>query len=209
MSDGPLVRAGTRVVCCGVRVVRSMKMLPALLMVCAVTPAFAQELPRVTRGDRTRSLMFGAGHSWRPIFGQTTSEVTFGAFHPRIGWTVADRLDLFGEATLFVYDTPSAAVAAGAIGIAGRYYLTSRARWLPYANAGAGLLWTSLDVPEIDRVFNFQLFMGVGLRQNRPQGPCLVIEFRNHHISNAGTAGENRGINAATLITGVEWVLRR
>ena len=50
--------------------------------------------------------------------------------------------------------------------------------------------------------------MGVGWRQNRSAGPCLVFEFRNHHISNAGTTGENRGINAATFLTGVEWVLR-
>jgi hypothetical protein len=186
-----------------------MKILVAFLAICAATAASAQELPRVTRGDRTRSLLFGGGHSWRPIFGQTTSDITFGAFHPRMGWTVVDRLDLFGEGTLFVYDNPSAAITAGIIGIAGRYYLKSRARWLPYLNTGAGLLWTSLDVPEIDRIFNFQLFMGIGVRQNRPQGPCLVVEFRNHHISNAGTAGENRGINAATLLAGVEWVLRR
>lgn len=29
-----------------------------------------------------------------------------------------------------------------------------------------------------------------------------------HHISNAGTAGENLGISAATVLAGVEWVLR-
>ncbi len=113
-----------------------------------------------------------------------------------------------GEATLFVYDRPHAAVAAGLSGLSGRYYLKTNGGWLPYVHAGAGLLWTSLDVREIDRIFNFQLFMGVGWRQNRAAGPCLVFEFRNHHISNAGTAGENRGINAATFLTGVEWVLR-
>ena len=125
-----------------------------------------------------------------------------------MGWFVTDRIELFGEGTLFVYDRPQAAVAAGLGGLAGRYYFKTSGRGLPYAYGGAGLLWTSLDVPEIDRIFNFQLFMGVGWRQNRPAGPCLAVEFRNHHISNAGTAGENRGINAATLLAGVEWVLR-
>jgi len=80
---------------------------------------------------------------------------------------------------------------------------------MPYAMAGGGLLWTSLDVPEIDRIFNFQLFFGIGVRQNRPSGPCLVFEFRNHHFSNAGTAGRNLGINAAMALARVEWVLRR
>jgi lipid A 3-O-deacylase len=159
-------------------------------------------------GNRTRGLVGGWGHSWRPIFGQTRSEITFIAFTPRMGWFVTDRLELYGEATLFAYDRPHAAVAAGLGGLGGRYYLKTSG-WIPYVLAGAGLLWTSLDVPEIDRIFNFQLFFGVGWRQTRASGPCLVFELRNHHISNAGTAGENRGINAATVLAGVEWVLRR
>jgi len=40
------------------------------------------------------------------------------------------------------------------------------------------------------------------------KGPHWVLEFRNHHTSNAGTAGENLGINAATVLVGVNWILR-
>ena len=58
--------------------------------------------------------------------------------------------------------------------------------WVPYGTLGAGLLWTSLDVTEIDRVFNFQIFYGAGLRQVKRRGPGLMIELRNHYISNAG-----------------------
>jgi hypothetical protein len=70
------------------------------------------------------------------------------------------------------------------------------------------VLWTSLDVAEIDRTFNFQHFFGIGWRQNRLRGPRLVVELRNHHISNAGTAGDNLGVNAIVALTGVEWLLR-
>ena len=167
----------------------------------------AEDAP-LSEGNRTRGLVGGWGHSWRPIFGQTHSEITFVAFSPRMGWFVTDRLELYGEGTLLVYDRPHAAVAAGLGGFAGRYYLKTSGGWIPYVHAGAGLLWTSLEVPEIDRIFNFQLFVGVGWRQTRARGPCWVFEFRNHHISNAGTAGKNLGINAATVFTGVEWVLR-
>jgi hypothetical protein len=31
---------------------------------------------------------------------------------------------------------------------------------------------------------------------------------RNHHISNAGTKGENLGLNAFVLLVGVEWLLQ-
>ena len=152
--------------------------------------------------------MGGWARSWRPVFGQTRSEISFTAFHPRMGWFVLDRAEVYGEGTLLLYHAPEPAVAAGIGGLAGRYYLKSSGRFIPYVMGGGGVLWTSLDVPEIDRVFNFQLFFGVGWRQTRDRGPCWVVEFRNHHISNAGTAGRNMGINAATLVTGVEWVLR-
>jgi hypothetical protein len=35
-----------------------------------------------------------------------------------------------------------------------------------------------------------------------------MLEFRNHHISNGGTRGDNLGINAAMVVLGVHWVLR-
>ena len=181
--------------------------LGASIILSFSAPVRGDDAP-LSEGSRTRGLVGGWGHSWRPIFGQTRSEITFVAFTPRMGWFVTDRLELYGEGTLFLYDQPQAAVAAGLGGLAGRYYLKTSGGWIPYVHAGAGLLWTSLDVLEIDRIFNFQLFVGVGWRQTRASGPCWVFEFRNHHISNAGTAGKNLGINAATVLTGVEWVLR-
>ena len=92
--------------------------------------------------------------------------------------------------------------------IAGRYHLRAAGRWIPYVLGGVGLLWTSLDIVEIDRTFNFQHFIGIGWRQSRPRGPRLVFELRNHHISNAGTAGDNFGVNALAALSGVEWILR-
>ena len=61
---------------------------------------------------------------------------------------------------------------------------------------------------EIDRTFNFQHFVGIGWRQHRPRGPRLVFELRNHHISNAGTAGDNLGVNAVVGLAGIEWIVR-
>ena len=125
-----------------------------------------------------------------------------------MGWFATDRLELYGEGTLFVYHKPALAITGGLGGIAGRYHFTNLGRWIPYATMGAGLLWTSLDVPEIDRVFNFQVFFGAGLRLLRARNPSLIFELRSHHISNANRAGENLGINAAEVLVGVEWILR-
>lgn len=79
-----------------------------------------------------------------------------------MGWFVTDRLELYGQGTLFVYDRPHTAVAAGLGGIAGRYYLKTSGGWIPYVHAGAGLLWTTLEVPEIDRIFNVPVNRALG-----------------------------------------------
>jgi hypothetical protein len=167
--------------------------------------------PAVAAGHRTRGLVAGWGHGWRyalPGWSKTRSDIHFIAFHPRMGWFVTDRVELYGEATLLVYQRPETAVSVGLGGLAGRLYWRTDRAWAPYGVLGGGLLWTSLDVREIDRIFNFQVFYGAGLRQMTRRGPGLMMELRNHHISNAGSRGQNLGVNALTLLAGVEWTLR-
>ncbi len=185
--------------------------LPALA-VLALLPATAlgQDGPvRFDADSRTRGLGGAWGHSWRLFgLGRTRTDSSFVAFHPQMGWFVTDRLELYGEGTLLVYTEPGLAVAGGLTGLAGRLHLWNDRGWTPYVTLGGGILWTSLDTMDIDRRFNFQILYGIGVRLLPRRGPGWVIEARNHHISNAGTAGENLGINAATVMTGVQWILR-
>jgi hypothetical protein len=160
------------------------------------------------KGNRTQGLVGGVGFGYEPPWARTESDVAFAAFHPRLGWFVHDRIELYGEATLFIYHQPALDVSAGAAALAGRFYLRTSGRWIPYVTGGGGILWTSLDVIEIDRTYNFQHFVGFGWRQNRARGPRLVFEVRNHHISNAGTAGDNLGVNAIVGLAGIEWILK-
>ncbi len=186
-----------------------MAILGAFALAAALATHSAD--PTIAAGYRTRGLVGGWGHSWPyavPGWGKTRTDISFFAFHPRLGWFVSDRLELYGEATLLLYQRPAAAVSAGIGGLAGRLYWSTDSAWVPYATLGTGLLWTSLDVSEIDRTFNFQIFYGAGVRQVTRRGPGLTIELRNHHISNAGTRGSNLGVNALTLLAGLEWTLR-
>jgi hypothetical protein len=185
------------------------------LRVLAVTalladPGVAQQL-LFDSDSRTRGLSFGWGHSWSaglPGYGKTQSDIQSIAFHPQMGWFVTSRLELYGEGTLLVHIQP-AAISGGLAGVAGRYHFRNDRNWTPYVSAGAGLLWTSLEVEEIDRVFNFQLLLGIGVRVfPKKRGASWIFEFRNFHISNAGTAGENLGVNSATILAGVAWILR-
>ena len=164
----------------------------------------------VDRGARARTLAAGWGSAWRfgiPGYGKTRTDATFLAFHPGLGWFVFDRFELGGEATVFRYFRPRSAVTAGLAGLGLRFHLTDRGRLLPFVSGGAGFLWTSLDIPELDRVFNGQLYYGAGVRLLVAGNPSWRIEIRNHHISNAGTSGANLGLNAFVLIVGADWLL--
>ena len=181
-----------------------------LTLLLGSSAAFAQDV-RFDADSRTRGLGGGWGHSWSggfPGYGETDTDVAFVAFQPQMGWFLTDRLELYGEGTLLLYHEPEAEVAGGIVGIAGRYHLWNDRGWTPYLAAGAGVLWTSLDVAELNRVFNFQVIFGAGVRVIPETGPGFILELRNHHISNAGTAGENLGVNSATVIAGVQWILR-
>ena len=194
--------------------VRAAHILAGLLLILpGLAHAQTQTPPdeRLARGYRTRALAGSTGRSWP--FGWNdaslaTTDLRFAGFHPQLGWFQTSRIELYGEGTVHVYWRPGAEVFAGLMGIGARYHLYDDRAWTPYALLSAGLGWTSLDIVEIDRVFNFQVAWGAGLRQITRKGPGWLIEFRNHHISNAGTRGENIGINSATVVVGVHWVLR-
>ena len=130
------------------------------------------------------------------------------ALDPQLGRFVTDHLELYGEGTLLLYYRPSVAVSDGLAGIGRRYHVWNDRGWTPYVVGMAGLICTTLDIAELDRAFNFQLIYGLGLRRVPPRGPGWIVELRSHHISNAGIAGENLGVNAATVVAGGQWVLR-
>jgi hypothetical protein len=185
--------------------------LALLLSLLAAGSAGAEEPKPFDQKSRTRGLLAGWAHSWRPLalIGETASDIGLVVFQPRMGWFVSERFELYGEGTFFVYHEPEIAATIGLAPLAGRYHLRTSGRVIPYLALGAGFVWTSLDVPEIDRVFNLQAFGGAGVRLVRDKGPGLVIELRWNHISNANTVRPNRGVDTTGVVIGVEWILRR
>lgn len=193
----------------------ALMLLVGLRFAVVVPSAEAQTPPEqetlLARGNRTRALTGAYGHSWRrgwPGFGKQGTDIQFVGFYPQLGWFLTSRLEMIGEATAHAYWKPDASVFAGVMGLGARYHFSNNRSWTPFVMYGLGLGWTPLDVVELDRIFNFQVVWGAGLRQVTRKGPGWLIEFRNHHLSNAGTRGENIGVNAATVVVGVHWVLR-
>jgi hypothetical protein len=67
---------------------------------------------------------------------------------------------------------PTTAVLGGFVGIGGRHYFLRDRDWTPYYVLGGGMVWTSLEAPELDRIWNFQVVWGVGVKRITRRGAC-------------------------------------
>jgi lipid A 3-O-deacylase len=76
-------------------------------------------------------------------------------------------------------------------------------KWLrPYGEAGIGVIYTDFQLPEQGSRVNFNPQAGIGTEILAGSGPPFFASLRFFHISNAGLASENRGINCLTLLLG-------
>ncbi len=83
-------------------------------------------------------------------------------------------------------------------------FLTSN-RLRPYVEAGAGVVWTDLGdrIPEKGSRFNFNIQVGAGLSYLVTPTASINLNYRFQHISNAGTAHPNHGIDAGMALVGL------
>ena len=86
-----------------------------------------------------------------------------------------------------------------------KYTFLAWGRLRPYIEAGAGLVWTDLGnrIPEKGSKFNFNLQAGAGLSYFVAATTSINVSYRFQHISNAGTAEPNHGIDAGLLLIGI------
>ncbi len=131
---------------------------------------------------------------------------------PRLGTVVSGelgrgsflgRLQVLAEPLYARYFRPFGATAAGG-SLLLKYNFVTFGRWVPYLDAGAGMLWSDLP-PALDygSPFNFVLQVGSGLQYFVSPNYALTLGLRFHHISNAGTGDRNVGLNGILAYMGV------
>lgn len=73
-------------------------------------------------------------------------------------------------------------------------------RLQPYVAANTGFLAATRDVPmQRTAMFNFTFEFGAGLEWFAKPGKSVALDWRYHHISNAGHGQQNAGIDSGTL----------
>jgi hypothetical protein len=94
------------------------------------------------------------------------------------------------------------------VGVVKRFRPAGRAS--PFVAINGGMLIFDQRVPTTQAShFNFTASAEVGLRVGRPTTRGLTLTYRFHHVSNAGTAGENPGLASHLITVGVHRPLTR
>ena len=136
-------------------------------------------------------------------------------FLPQLGLVLTDELGsglvagnvegLIEPMAAHYYNPFSASAFGGSLVV--KYNFLSFGRWMPFWDAGAGMLWTDLAprIPEQSTQFNFILQTGPGVSYFVSENWAITTGIRFHHISNANIGDRNTGLNAWLFNLGVSF----
>ena len=176
--------------------------LAAAALVLAGASTAAQEAPPPIPEGRPPEwgLQAGYGFSFSPNGGRS-HEYLF-LFEPNVGIRLGARFEYVAEAHVARYFSPEGYMV-GVVPLGARYNAPSATAIRPYAYLGVGLGWTDLTrLDEIDRRFNFLIQGAMGLRGAVSETQAWTFEARYSHVSNAGTALPNLGLNCLVFLAG-------
>ena len=121
---------------------------------------------------------------------------------------LSGNLEVLAEPFYGRFKNSFSADAAGA-SLVMKYNLLSFGRWVPFWDAGVGLLWTDLAprIAEDSSQVNFVLQTGPGVQYFTTARMAVTVGVRYHHISNAGIGQRNLGLDAVLPYAGASWIL--
>ncbi|HBH80864.1 MAG TPA: hypothetical protein DDY39_13650 [Nitrospira sp.] len=134
---------------------------------------------------------------------------------PRLGMVLTDPLgsswwqgnvEFVVQPVFARFTRPFAAEAAGGSFLL-KYNFLSFGRWVPFWDAGAGMIWTNLAprIPEQSTPFEFVLETGPGVHYFATDRIIWTMGVRLHHISNANLGDRNTGINTVLPYVGISF----
>jgi hypothetical protein len=147
-------------------------------------------------------------------FGSTKTRVEAADFIVQYGYFLSEekggswyrgRHEVMIEIPFSYTSHPDSAVITG-INFLGCWNFTSSREVIPYACAGGGPVYTNLDISGMGSELNGNYQAGLGLHYIIGEGVSIDINYRLHHISNAGTADPNEPLNSSKFLLGVSFL---
>lgn len=160
------------------------------------------------------TLLTGYGITHRG-FGETRTQVQTWDAIARLGWYLSDEIGkgswYQGRHQLLVELPYHLAMDQRGRSMVGGYLLgswkfTSLSHAKPYIFAGGGPVYVGLGLPSMGAKLNFSYQGGTGVQIPIGQATMLNLEYRYHHVSNAGTASPNEPLNSSKFLLGLSWL---
>lgn len=146
-------------------------------------------------------------------FGATRTQVQTFDTIARFGYFLSDdigsgwykgRHELLLELPFHLTVDPKVAPMTGGY-IFGCWKFTSLQEFVPYVFAGGGVLYVDLGLPTMGSRLDFSYQGGTGLQYFIRKNTAVSLEYRYHHISNAGTATPNEPLNSSKILLGISF----
>ena len=154
---------------------------------------------------------FGKRSSTQMVFAQARFGRVLTADHGS-GWLRGNFEYAFDLTPLFyVMQPPQSTYGGGFSPVVLKWNFTGGRRMVPFAEITGGALWTTQDVPFGTNSFNFspQGGFGVHFLRGADHKQAVTLAGKFLHVSNAGIADANSGINASIQFElGYTWFKR-
>lgn len=179
----------------------------ALLVILLPLLSFAADNAFVKKASDEYTLLSGYGITHRG-FGDTRTQVQTFDIIGRFGWFLSDEMgpgwlkgrhELLLELPLHLAVDPKISPMVGGY-ILGSWKFTSSTDFVPYLFAGGGILYVDLGLPTMGSRVNFSYQGGAGIHYFLREHTAIGLEYRYHHISNAGTAEPNEPLNSSKIL---------
>lgn len=187
----------------------TFSLLATLLL--APLPALGGEPADLKTATREYGFLAGYGITHRG-FGDTRTQVQTFDMIGRFGWFLSGELgigswyqgrhELLVELPLHLVVDPRVSPMTGGY-LLGSWKFTSLDGWAPYVFAGGGILYVDLGLPTMGSRLDFCYQGGTGVQYFLEKDLALSLEYRYHHISNAGTASPNEPLNSSKILLGI------
>jgi len=196
---------------------RRRSFLPFLLMAISIilqaVGSSAAEGVSIRSASSEATLLTGYGITHR-YFGATRTQVQTWDAIARFGVFLSDEVGkdswYQGRHELLIELPYHLAVDHNGRSMVGGYLLgswkfTGSKDVAPYVFAGGGPLYVDLGLPTMGAKLCFSYQGGTGLQYFTDKTTALNLEYRYHHISNAGTARANEPLNSSKILFGISF----
>jgi opacity protein-like surface antigen len=154
------------------------------------------------KGARQSGLVLGAGQGTQHFgsrYGHDLALTTAG-FGRMLGPNWELRGELFGGQQV----EPTDRALFGVTPLL-RYNFATRSRWVPFADGGVGVSYTTIRDGDLSTDFQFNVQAGAGAHYFFREDQALTVQYRFFHLSNARVKLPNNAVNTHMLFAGVNW----